>query len=127
MDDTRAIIEALINEPINPKAQYFGTHAKAKERIIEEIKIPQILKRGRKKIEKFEKKFSKSTDSTLLITKGKGDDVMDVEEKAEEIESEKEETPKKKKGYNTENSQGNHPCIQSHQGKEKQEESCFAR
>ena len=31
--DARDITEALINEPMDPKAQYFGTYSKEKERI----------------------------------------------------------------------------------------------
>ena len=55
IDDTRDIIEALINELVDPKEQYFGTYVEAKERITIEIKIHQILKRGRKTLDKFEK------------------------------------------------------------------------
>lgn len=53
INETRDIIEALINEPINPKAIYFGTYEEAKDRITVEIKIPQILKRGRKTVDFF--------------------------------------------------------------------------
>ncbi len=33
IDDTKDIIEALLNEPMDPKAPYFGTYEKAKARI----------------------------------------------------------------------------------------------
>ena len=40
IDETKDIIEALINELVNPKATYFGTYEEAKERIELEIKLP---------------------------------------------------------------------------------------
>ena len=40
IDETKDIIEALINEMVNPKATYFGTYKEAKARIELEIKIP---------------------------------------------------------------------------------------
>ena len=40
IDETKDIIKALINEPINPKAAYFGTYEEAKERIELETKLP---------------------------------------------------------------------------------------
>ena len=40
IDETKDIIEALINEPTNPKAPYFGTYDEAKARIELEIKLP---------------------------------------------------------------------------------------
>ena len=33
IDETKDIIEAMINEPIDPKAPYFGTYEEAKTRI----------------------------------------------------------------------------------------------
>lgn len=41
IDDTKDIIEALLNEPMDPKAIYFGTYEEAKARIEIEIKLPQ--------------------------------------------------------------------------------------
>ena len=40
IDETKDIIEALINEPVDPKATYFGTYDEAKARIELEIKLP---------------------------------------------------------------------------------------
>ena len=40
IDDTKDIIEALINELLNPKATYFGTYEEAKARIELEINLP---------------------------------------------------------------------------------------
>ena len=40
IDETKDIIEALINEPINPKATYFGTYEEANVIIELEIKLP---------------------------------------------------------------------------------------
>ena len=40
IDETKDIIEALINEPVDPKAPYFGTYDEAKARIELEIKLP---------------------------------------------------------------------------------------
>jgi regulator of RNase E activity RraB len=56
IDDTRDIIEALLNEPIDPKAAYFGTYDEAKTRISLEIEIPQVLKRGKKRMEIIKKR-----------------------------------------------------------------------
>ena len=33
INETKDIIEALVNEPIDPKSPYFGTHEEAKARI----------------------------------------------------------------------------------------------
>ena len=41
IDDTKDIIEALLNEPMDTKATYFGTYDEAKARIELEIKLPQ--------------------------------------------------------------------------------------
>ena len=40
IDETNDIIEALINEPFDSKAPYFGTYDEAKDRIDLEIKLP---------------------------------------------------------------------------------------
>ena len=40
IDETKDIIEALVNEPIDTKAPYFGTYDEAKARIELEIKLP---------------------------------------------------------------------------------------
>lgn len=40
IDETKDIIKALVNEPVEPKATYFGTYDKAKARIELEIKLP---------------------------------------------------------------------------------------
>ena len=44
IDDTKDIIEALLNEPMDPKDTYFGTYDEAKEIIELEIKLHQAVK-----------------------------------------------------------------------------------
>ena len=46
IDDTKDIIEALLNDLVDPKAPYFGTYKEEKARIELEIKLPQEVKRG---------------------------------------------------------------------------------
>ena len=53
IDDTKDIIEALLNESIDPKATHFGTYDKFKARIELEIKLPQAVSKGKKRIEKI--------------------------------------------------------------------------
>ena len=89
IDETKDIIEALINEPIDPKAIYFGTYDEEKARIELEIKLPQAVSKGKKRIAKLK------TSSTLLLTEGKGEDIEEGEAKYEE-KSEEEESLKKK-------------------------------
>ena len=43
IDDTKDIIEALMNEPFYPKDTYFSTYDEAKARIQFEIKLPQEI------------------------------------------------------------------------------------
>ena len=91
IDETRDIIEALVNEPVDPNLPIFGTYEEEKSIIKLSIKIPQALSRGKKRAAKL-----KTTEGPLMITKGKGeheDDPNDIEE-----ESEKEEEPVRKKG-----------------------------
>ena len=83
IDVTKHIIEGLINEPINPKPAYVGTYEEAKSRIELEIKLPQVINKGRKRIAKMQ------TKTPLLLTEGKGED--------EEEESEEEEVSLNKK------------------------------
>lgn len=40
IDEIKHIIEALVNEPVDPKAPYFGTYDEAKDKIELEIKLP---------------------------------------------------------------------------------------
>ena len=40
IDETKDIIEALINELVDPKASYFGIYGEAKTRIEMDIKLP---------------------------------------------------------------------------------------
>ena len=87
IDETKDVIEALINEPINPKATYFGTYKETKARIELEIKLPQVVNKGKRRIAKMQTKVP------LMLTKGKGED--------EEEESKEEEVPLKKKGEAT--------------------------
>ena len=68
IDDTKDIIEALLNELVNPKATYFGTYDEVKARIELETKIPQVVNKGRKRIEKLMKNKKKEI-SPLMITK----------------------------------------------------------
>ena len=68
IDETKDIIDALVNEPVDPKAGYFGTYDEAKARIELEIKLPQVVNKGEKIIAKLK------ISSTLLLTKGNGDD-----------------------------------------------------
>ena len=89
IDEIKDVIEALINEPVNPKATYFGSYEEAKARIELEIKLPQAVNKGRKRIAKMQTKI------TLMLTKGKGED---EEEGAKGEESKEEEVPLKKKG-----------------------------
>ena len=53
IDETKDIIEALLNELVDPKATYFGTYGEEKERIKLEIKLPQVVNKGKKRIEKL--------------------------------------------------------------------------
>ena len=77
IDETKEIIEGLVNEPIDPKVTYFGTYDEAKARIEHEIKLPQALSKVKGRIAKL--KYS----TTLLLTKGKDED-----EQGEEVEDE---------------------------------------
>lgn len=98
IDDTKDIIEALLNEPMDPKETYYGSYDEAKERIEIEIKLPQVVSKGRKMIEKMMKN-TKQSISPLMLTEEKGDDIKDEDEEddVEEVEP-KEEKPPKKKG-----------------------------
>ena len=49
IDETKDIIEELINEPIDPKVAYFGTYDEEKARIELEIKLPQAVCKGKKR------------------------------------------------------------------------------
>ena len=40
IDEARDIIEALVNEPVDPRQPIFGTYDEAKARIELQIKIP---------------------------------------------------------------------------------------
>ena len=52
IDETKEIIEALVNEPIDPKAPIFGTYDEAKTRIELQIKIPHAINKGKRRISK---------------------------------------------------------------------------
>ena len=54
IDETNDIIEALINEPINSKATYFGKYEEVKARIEMEIKLPRVVNKGRKRVAKLQ-------------------------------------------------------------------------
>ena len=53
IDETKDIIEALINEPVDPKVAYFGTCDEAKAQIELEIKLPRVVNKGKKRITKL--------------------------------------------------------------------------
>ena len=86
IDETKDIIEVLVNEPVDPKEGYFGTYDKSKARIELEIKLPQAINKGKKRSAKLK------TSSTLLLNEGKGED-----KEAEDEEESEEEEPLKKK------------------------------
>ena len=83
-DKEKEIIEALVNEPVDPKAPLFGTYDEAKARIELQINLPHAVNKGKRKISKL-----KTASTPLTDTEGKGED---------EEESKKEEEPVKKKG-----------------------------
>lgn len=87
IDATKDIIGELVNELVDPKVAYFGTFYEAKAKIELEIKLPQAINKGKKKIAKLK------PSSTLLLTKGKGED-KEVEDEEESMEEE----PLRKKG-----------------------------
>ena len=89
IDEEKDIIEAFINELVDPKAPHFGTYNEANARIDITIKLPQAVSKCKKRIEKIE------FNTSLLLTKGKGEDDDDAED---EEELEKEEELVKKKG-----------------------------
>ena len=97
INDTKDIIEALLNETMDPKATYFGTYDEAKARIELQIKLSQIVNKGRKRVEKILKR-TKKVGSPLMLSKGKGDDIKEdhVEDDEEESKTREEEPLKKK-------------------------------
>ena len=82
IDETRDIIEALVNEPVDPRQPVFGTYDEAKARIELQIKIPQAISKGKRRIAQL-----KIEVGSLMITEGKGED--DEEEEETELEKEK--------------------------------------
>lgn len=52
IDDTKDIIEAMLNELVDRKAPYFGTYVKAKAIIEHEIKLSQVVNKEIKRIAK---------------------------------------------------------------------------
>ena len=91
IDETKEIIDAIINEPIDPKLPIFGTYNEAKSGIELGINIPQALSRGKKRVAKL-----KTAKTPLMLTEGKGED--EVETDNEEEDSKKEEELIRKKG-----------------------------
>ena len=80
IDESRDIIEALVNEPADPKCPTFGKYEEEKKMIELSIKIPQVINRGKKRVAKL-----KTTKGPLMITEGKGkdeDEPKDVDEEA---------------------------------------------
>ena len=91
IDEARDIIEALVNEPVDPRQPVFGTYDEAKARIELQIKIPQAISKEKRRIAKLETEIG-----PLMLTEGKGED--EEEEEEEESESEKEVEAQRKKG-----------------------------
>ena len=83
IDETRDIIEALVNEPVDPRQPIFGTYDEAKARIELQIKIPQAISKGKRSIAKL-----KTNVGPLMIIEGREED-----EEEEETDFEKEEKP----------------------------------
>ena len=79
-----------MNEPIDPKASYVGIYEEAKARIELEIKLPQLVNKGKRRIEKL-----KTSSTPVMLIEGKRED---VEEPGEDEELEKEEEITKNKG-----------------------------
>lgn len=80
----------LVNEPVDPKATYFGIYDEEKARIELYIKLPHVVNKGKRRIVKLK------SSSPILLTEGKGED-----EQGEEVEDEeesKEGEPLKMKG-----------------------------
>ena len=69
-----------MNEPMDPRAPYFGTYEEEKERMELEIKLTQVVVKGKKRIAKL-----KQASSILLLTDNVEDD--NEESKFEEEES----------------------------------------
>ena len=86
IDEARDIIEALVNELVDPRQPIFGTYDEAKARIELQIKIPQAISKGKRRIAKM-----KTEIDPPMLTKEEG-------EEEEEEESEKEVEPQRKKG-----------------------------
>ena len=77
IDEAKDIIKALVNELVDPKASYFGTYDEEKARIELEIKIPQVVNKAKRRIEKLK------SSVPLLLTKGKGEDMEEIEDEEE--------------------------------------------
>lgn len=74
IDETKGIIEALINEPFDPKETYFHTYDEEKAGIELEIKLPQAVDKGKRRISMLK------TSTPLLLTEGKEEDEEAVKE-----------------------------------------------
>ena len=85
IDETKDIIEAPVNEPIDPKLPIFVTYDEAKKKIELGVKIPQALSRGKKRVAKL-----KTVVGPLMITEGKGEDEEEPDDEEEESEKEEE-------------------------------------
>ena len=71
---------------MDPKATYFRTYDETKTRIELEIKLPQVVNKGRKRVEKI-LKDTKQESCPLMLIKGKYDDIEDGDEEEEEEEA----------------------------------------
>lgn len=68
-----------MNEPIDPKAPIFRTYDESKTRIELQIKIPQAISRGKKRVSKL-----KTVEAPLMLTKVKGEDKEESKNEEEE-------------------------------------------
>ena len=59
-----------MNELVDPKAIYFSTYNEAKSKIELGIKLPQVVNKGRKRVQKL-LKGSKKIGYPLMLTKKK--------------------------------------------------------
>lgn len=72
----------ILNEPMDPKATYFCTFDEFKDRIELKTRLPQVINKGKKRIEEL-----RQGSSTLMLTEGKRDDVEEDDTKDETKET----------------------------------------
>lgn len=75
-----------MNESIDKDAQPFKTYEEAKEKIKIGIVSPKVIKKNEKIIDNLESKLSAGdVNQPLMITKGKGEDIGEEEDKGKDI------------------------------------------